>query len=338
MSFSSHLAKLEGGAALSAAEADAAFAALMDGAVADADIAAFLTLSGPFMADPAFIAAGARALRARMTRIKAPPGAIDVCGTGGDGAHTLNISTTVTFVVAGAGVPVAKHGNRAMSSHCGAADVLEALGVKLTGDVATLEKCLEEAGVAFLFAQNHHPAMRHVAAARRALGRRTIFNLLGPLSNPAGVKRQLLGVFAPEYVAPIAEALLTLGAERAWVVHGAGGLDELANANGNIIAELKDGFVAPRHLDFVGFEGAPADALRGGSAADNAAALRALLEGRSDNEAYRQSVVLNAAAALCAAGAPSDFGQASMLARESLEEGLALDALDALIALSNQGS
>jgi anthranilate phosphoribosyltransferase len=334
MSLSPYIDKLRSGAALDAAEIDAAFAILMDGGAAHEEVKSFLELTIPYMADPVLIAGGAQALRARMLRVNAPAGAVDVCGTGGDGAHTLNISTAVAFVVAGAGVPVAKHGNRAMSSKCGAADVLEALGVALTGDAPTLEKCLEEAGVAFLFAQNHHPAMRHVAAARKELGRRTIFNLLGPLSNPASVKRQLLGVFAPDFVRPLAEALRALGAERAWVAHGVGGYDELVADNGNVIVELENGALTPRALDFVGVEAGGGDALRGGTAAENAAALRALLAGETDNEAFRQIVLLNAAAALCVAAASEDFGEAAMLAREALDEGLALAALDRLIAVT----
>ena len=217
------VAKLEGGGALDEAEIDAAFAALMSGAAAHEDIKAFLSLTAANVADPKLIAAGARAMRARMVKVNAPADAIDVCGTGGDGAHTLNISTTVAFVLAGAGVPVAKHGNRAMSSKSGAADVLEALGVKLTHDVPTLERALREAKIAFLFAQAHHPAMRYVAQARRDLNHRTMFNLLGPLTNPAGVKKQLVGVYDGAMVKPVAEALASLGCERGWVVHGAGG-------------------------------------------------------------------------------------------------------------------
>ena len=196
MSLAAALSALKSGSSVQAADIDGAFSEIMDGVASHDDIKQFLTLTMPLMSFPPLIAAGARALRSRMVRVAAPDGAIDVCGTGGDGAHTLNISTAVAFVVAGCGVPVAKHGNRAMSSKSGAADVLEALGVKLTGDVATLERCLHEAGLAFLFAQNHHPAMRHVALARRELGKRTIFNLLGPLSNPASVKRQLMACSA----------------------------------------------------------------------------------------------------------------------------------------------
>jgi anthranilate phosphoribosyltransferase len=313
---------------------DADFAAVLDGQASHDDVKAFLLRSIDLMTDAHAIAAGARALRARMTRIAAPDGAIDVCGTGGDGAHTLNISTAVAFVVAGCGVPVAKHGNRAMSSKTGAADVLEALGVTLTADPALLETCLREAGAAFLFAQNHHSAMRHVAQARREIGLRTLFNLLGPLSNPAGVTRQSLGVFDAALVQPMAEALRLLGAERAWVFHGAGGLDELAAGDGNVIAALDRGVIGPVKLTFHGAGSPDLDALRGGDAAFNAEALRALLEGRSTNDAYREIVEVNAAAALIVAGAAHDFGEAKMLARESLMEGEAAARLDRLIALT----
>ncbi len=311
---------------------DADFAAVLDGQASQDEVKAFLLRSIDMMTDADAIAAGARALRARMTRIAAPDGAIDVCGTGGDGAHTLNISTAVAFVVAGCGAPVAKHGNRAMSSKTGAADVLEALGVTLTGDPSVLESCLREAGVAFLFAQNHHPAMRHVAQARRDIGRRTLFNLLGPLSNPAGVTRQSLGVFDPAFVQPVAEALRILGAERAWVFHGAGGLDELAAGDGNAIFALDRGALKPVTLTFHGAGGRDLERLRGGDAAFNAQALRALLEGRSENDAYRE--IVETAAALIVAGVAEDFGGAKMLARESLMEGEAAARLDRLIALT----
>ncbi|HVK81810.1 MAG TPA: anthranilate phosphoribosyltransferase [Verrucomicrobiae bacterium] len=343
MSFAALLDALERGAEV---DIDAAFATIMDGQASHDEIKRFLALTVPHMRDPAWIAAGARALRGRMVRIEAPDGAIDVCGTGGDGAHTLNISTAVTFVVAGCDVPVAKHGNRAMSSKSGAADVLEALGVKLTGDAPTLERALREARVAFLFAQNHHPAMRHVAAPRRELGHRTIFNLLGPLSNPAGVKRQLVGVFNTEFVEPIAAALKQLGGEQAVVVHGAGGIDELTfvDANGdNRAVFLSAAGLRPLHgIDVRALSrefdipANPAEALRGGDAAYNAEALRGLLAGRMRGSAYEATVLLNATAALVAAGtigAESEL-EGWRLAQDSIASGRALNALDRLIEIT----
>jgi anthranilate phosphoribosyltransferase len=331
MSLGHLLGKLEAGT-LAPDEIDAAFATIMDGHAAHEDIKRFLTLTAPLMSDPAWISSGARALRARMIPVQAPQGAIDVCGTGGDGAHTLNISTAVAFVVAGCGVPVAKHGNRAMSSKSGAADVLEALGVKLTGDAPTLERCLAEAGLAFLFAQNHHPAMRHVALARRELGRRTIFNLLGPLSNPAGVKRQLVGVFSADFLAPVANALKDLGCEKAWIVHGAGGLDELSaqHRDANDVAILDNGAVT--------LLTAKADAevnsdIRGGSAAENAAEMRALLSA-GGRPGHRAAVTLNAAAALVVADRARELNEGIALAAQALDNGAALAALEKLVAVT----
>lgn len=321
---------------LSPAEIDAAFTLIMDGLAGHDDIKRFLNLTIPRMSDPAWIAGGARALRTRMVRVTAPEGAIDVCGTGGDGAHTLNISTAVAFVVAGCGVPVAKHGNRAMSSKSGAADVLEALGVKLTGDRTTLEHCLREAGVAFLFAQNHHPAMRHVALARRELGKRTIFNLLGPLSNPAGVKRQLVGVFAADYAEPMASALRTLGCEKALVVHGAGGLDELSAAGqeANHVAALVNGAITVQRATMT------ADVhpdLRGGLAAENAAEMRALLDG-AGRPGHRAAVLINAAAALFVAGRAPSVVDAHVIATDALDTGAARQALQRLVTVSQSAS
>jgi anthranilate phosphoribosyltransferase len=311
------------------------FTRILDGAASHDETLNFLERSTARMRDPEALAAGARALRARMLAVAAPEGAIDVCGTGGDGAHTLNISTAVAFVVAGAGVPVAKHGNRAMSSKCGAADVLEALGVRLTAHIATLERCLREVHVAFLFAQNHHPALRHVAAARREFGRRTIFNLLGPLANPAGVQRQLVGVFAPEFVEPVAEALREMGCERAWVVHGAGGMDELsavaseanhvASLNGRALEVLRATLDAEIDPD-----------LRGGDAASNAAELSALLDGRGRG-AYRAAALLNAAGALVVAGKAKDVPEAMPLAAHALDSGAARQALGRLIDITKAG-
>jgi anthranilate phosphoribosyltransferase len=267
-----------------------------------------------------------------MVRVEAPEGAIDVCGTGGDGAHTLNISTAAAFVVAGCGVPVAKHGNRAMSSKSGAADVLEALGVKLTSDAPALERCLREAGVAFLFAQNHHPAMRHVALARRELGVRTIFNLLGPLSNPAGVKRQLVGVFSADFLEPVAEALKRLGCEKAWVVHGAGGLDELSaqDRDANTVAILDTGVIT--RVNAASQAEINPD-IRGGSATENAEEMRALLSG-AGRPGHRDAVILNAAGALVVAGRAKDIAEAWPMAEASIDSGAARRALASLIAVS----
>ncbi|MET0181442.1 MAG: anthranilate phosphoribosyltransferase [Caulobacterales bacterium] len=315
---------------------DGEFAAILDGQTSLEETKTFLTRSVEFMGDAEALAVGARAMRSRMVRVKAPDGAIDVCGTGGDGAHTLNVSTAVTFVVAGAGVPVAKHGNRAMSSKSGAADVLEALGVKLTGDVPTLERCLADAKVAFLFAQNHHPSMRHVAQARRELGFRTIFNLLGPLSNPAGVSRQLLGVFASEFVEPVARALRLLGAERAWVIHGHGGIDELSVVGDNEIAMLNGASIQHHDMNAGDMLLSPHDPddLKGGSAAENAEALLALLDGKKSGSLYDEIVQLNAGAALVVAGRASTIDEGGQLAAASLHDGRARAALDKLIALT----
>jgi anthranilate phosphoribosyltransferase len=332
MSLAATLGALTDGAHVQASDLEAAFSEIMDGVAAHEDIKRFLLLTTPLMGFAPLIASGARALRSRMIRVQAPKGAIDVCGTGGDGAHTLNISTAVTFVVAGCGVPVAKHGNRAMSSKSGAADVLESLGVKLTADVPTLARCLNEAGVAFLFAQNHHPAMRHVALARRELGKRTIFNLLGPLSNPAGVKRQLVGVFSADFLEPVANALKELGCEKAWAVHGAGGLDELSaqHQDANNVAILDNGVVTTLRAS-VDAEINPD--IRGGTAEENAEEMRALLNG-GGRKGHREAVVLNAAGALVVAGRATSVPEAWPMAEQSLASGAAKAALERLVDVS----
>ncbi len=332
MSLATTISALKDSTSVQASDIDAAFAEIMDGAAAHEEIKQFLTLTTPLMGHAPLIAAGARALRSRMVRVAAPEGAIDVCGTGGDGAHTLNISTAVAFVVAGCGVPVAKHGNRAMSSKSGAADVLEALGVKLTADIATLERALREAGVAFLFAQNHHPAMRHVALARRELGKRTIFNLLGPLSNPAGVKRQLIGVFSEDFLEPMASALKELGCDKAWTVHGAGGLDEFSaqHAEANSVAMLDAGAVKLVRAR-VNAEIDPD--IRGGAAAENADEMRELLAGRG-RPGHRGAVLLNAAAALHIAGKAPTLNEAWPMAEQSLDSGAARGALEKLVEVT----
>jgi len=336
MSLAATISALKDSASVQASDIDGAFAEIMDGAAAHEEIKQFLTLTMPLMGHAPLIAAGARALRSRMVRVAAPEGAIDVCGTGGDGAHTLNISTAVAFVVAGCGVPVAKHGNRAMSSKSGAADVLEALGVKLTADLPTLERALREAGVAFLFAQNHHPAMRHVALARRELGKRTIFNLLGPLSNPAGVRRQLMGVFSADFLEPVASALKELGCEKAWIVHGAGGLDELSaqHREANNVAVLDRGTVT---MVCASVDAEINPDIRGGAAEENAAEMRELLAGRG-RPGHRAAVVLNAAAALVVAGKAVDIVEAWPMAEQALDSGAAREALEKLVDVTRSAA
>ena len=283
-------------AQLSENEAEQAFSDLLDGAIANEEIARFLVALAERGETAAEIAGAARAMRARMVPVKAPANAIDVCGTGGDGHHTLNVSTAVALVVAACGVPVAKHGNRAASSKAGAADTLEALGLDMEKAGRTAENTLNDLGICFLFAANHHPAMRRIQPIRKAIGQRTIFNLIGPLANPAGVRAQLLGIARPAYVPIYAEALVRLGTDRAMIVSGDEGLDELSLAGGNEIAQVRDRGFTMQRLDAadVGLAHAPISALRGGDPAHNAAALRALLDGESSP--YRDAVLLNAAA------------------------------------------
>lgn len=312
-------------------EAEAVFGRIMDGEAPDDALAAFLIGLAERGETAAELAAAATALRARMVRVAAPAGAIDLCGTGGDGAHTLNVSTAAAFVVAAAGVPVAKHGNRAQSSRTGAADVLEALGADLTLPVARVEACIAEVGIGFLFAQAHHPAMARVAPVRRALARRTIFNLLGPLANPAGVERQLVGVFAADWLRPVAESLAFLGSAAALVVHG-GGLDEIAVHAPSQLLWMRGGEVRSSVFDpeVRGLGHWPLEAIRGGDAAENAAAMRALFDGAEGGprqKAYRAIVVANAAAALKLAGRAPDWPAAMALAEAMIDSGAARDCL-----------
>ncbi|MDF0542797.1 anthranilate phosphoribosyltransferase [Sphingobium sp. H39-3-25] len=314
-------------------EAAAAFAALLDGAPSDEEIAAFLIPMSQRGETAIEIAAAARAMRARMIPISAPAGAIDVCGTGGDGHHTLNVSTAVSLVVAACDVPVAKHGNRAASSKAGAADTLEVLGLDLSKAAERAERSLADIGICFLFAQDHHPAMKRLGPIRKAIGQRTIFNLMGPLSNPAGVTRQLVGIARPVYVPIYAEALSELGVDRAMVVSGDEGLDELSLAGGNDIADVtRDGVVAMRRWSAAdaGLPSHPLEAIRGGDPAYNAAALRALLLGEPG--AYRDAVILNAAAALVVAGAAHDLREGAEEAAEAIDKGLANALLNCWIA------
>lgn len=323
------LARLARGESLSEAEAESAFGAIMTGEATQAQIAGLLMAMRVRGETVAEMVGAVRALRARMLAISAPPDAIDVCGTGGDEQGTLNISTAVTFVVAGCGVPVAKHGNRALSSKSGAADVLEHLGVSVSLPPARLEALLASTGCVFLFAPNHHPALRHAAPVRAELGTRTLFNLLGPLANPARVTRQFTGVFAHHWTRPVAEALGHLGAEKAWIVHGQG-LDELTLAGTNHISILENGHVRDMtlHAEEVGLPGAPLDAIRGGDAAANAGALRRLLGGETG--AYRDTVILNAAGALVVAGKVATLAEGVTAARAAIDQGRAAAALETL--------
>jgi anthranilate phosphoribosyltransferase len=323
------LARLATGETLSAADAEQAFDIIMSGEATPAQIGALLMAMRVRGETVTELTGAVRAMRNRMSAIVAPDGAIDVCGTGGDNAGTLNVSTAVTFVVAGAGVPVAKHGNRALSSRSGGADVLTALGVNVDAPMERLPAILRAANCVFLFAPRHHPSTRHAAGPRVELGTRTIFNLLGPLTNPARVRRQLAGVFAPEWARPMAETLGTLGSEVAWVVHGQG-LDELTVAGENQVVELRDGGVTTFTVtpEDAGLPRAPIEAIAGGDAAFNAACLTALLE--NVPSPYRDMVVLNAAAALLVAGRAGDLREGAGIAADSIASGAALAALQAL--------
>jgi anthranilate phosphoribosyltransferase len=323
------------GTPLDAEQAEAAFGLLMQGEATPSQIGALLMglhVRGETVAE---IVGASRAMMARMTVVDAPADAIDVCGTGGDTRGTWNVSTAVAFVVAGCGVPVAKHGNRAMSSRSGAADVLEALGVRIDLSPDQVGYAIAETGIGFLFAPGHHHAMRHVADARRELGVRTIFNLLGPLCNPARVRRQLVGVFAAEWLLPVAEVLRASGCRRAWVVHGHDGLDELTTTAASSVAELRDGMITQFEVEpeRAGLPSATVEDLQGGDAADNATALRALLRGQPGP--YRDIVVLNAAGALIVAGRADDLMAGAALARRSIDSGASGARLDALVRVTN---
>ena len=314
------------------ATAEAAFEDMLDGKVPDDAVAVFLTTMAERDETSIEIAAAARVLRARMIPVAAPAGTIDVCGTGGDGSHSLNISTAVAIVVAACGVPVAKHGNRAASSKAGAADTLEALGLDLGRASANAEATLAELGIAFLFAQAHHPALGRLAAVRRAIGRRTIFNLIGPIANPARVGRQLIGVARPDYIGTYAEAIALLGVEAAMVVSGDEPLDELSIGGPSTSVRIGACGSGEERIvpEDAGLRRHPLSALRGGDAAFNAAALRRLLLG--DAGAYRDAVLLNAAAALIVAGRALDWHDGVEEAAEAIDSGAADTLLDRWIA------
>jgi len=331
------LSMAQSGQPLSAAETKRLFDAIFTGRLSEEEIIAYLATTADRKPTVDELVGAVTSMRQHMRAISAPANALDLCGTGGDGLGTLNISTAVSFVVAACGVPVAKHGNRSASSRSGAADVLEALGVNINLDPQAAAAVLAQTGLVFLFAQTHHPAMKHVGAARKQIGRRTIFNLLGPLANPARVAHQLVGVFSSDWLVPYAEALKALGSHRAWIVHGKDGLDEVSISGPTQIAVLDDGAVTTRELipEDAGLAPSPLAEITGGNAAHNADALRQLVQNVASG-AYRDIVLLNAGVALMVAGVAKDVKDGVAKAAHALDSGAAKAKLDALITASNQ--
>ena len=320
---------------LTRAEAEAAFTALFEGAATPAQMGGFLMALRVRGETVDEYAAAASVMRAKCNPVHAPQDAIDIVGTGGDGKGTLNISTATAFVVAGAGVPVAKHGNRNLSSKSGAADALTEMGVNVMVGPDVVERCLAEAGIGFMMAPMHHPATRHVAPVRMELGTRTIFNILGPLTNPAGVKRQLTGAFSAALIRPMAETLLALGSEKAWLVHGGDGSDELSIVAPSPVCELNAGELREFlvHPEDAGLPAHPFEDIQGGTPAENAQAFRALLDGALGG--FRDAVLLNAAAALVVADRAANLKEGAEIARESLDSGKAKAKVEALARLTH---
>jgi anthranilate phosphoribosyltransferase len=320
---------------LTRAEAEIAFETLFEGAATPAQMGGFLMALRTRGETVDEFAAAAFVMRSRCLAVQAPAGAMDIVGTGGDGKGTLNISTATAFVVAGAGVTVAKHGNRNLSSKSGAADALAELGLNVMVGPAVVERCLAQAGIGFMMAPMHHPAMRHVGPIRAELGTRTIFNILGPLTNPAGVKRQLTGAFSPRLIRPMAETLAALGSEKAWLVHGSDGTDELSIAGPSAVVSLDHGVIREFTIspDDAGLPTHPFEAILGGTPAENATAFRALLDGAPG--AYRDAVLLNAAAALVVADRATSLPEGVTLARAAIDSGAAKAKITALQALTH---
>jgi anthranilate phosphoribosyltransferase len=320
---------------LTSAEAEIAFEVLFNGEATASQIGGFLMALRTRGETVDEYTAAAAVMRSKCHKVNAPKGAMDIVGTGGDGKGTLNISTATAFVVAGSGVAVAKHGNRNLSSKSGAADALGQMGINVMVGADVVERALSEIGIAFMMAPMHHPAMAYVMPTRAELGTRTIFNILGPLTNPAGVKRQLTGAFAPELVRPMAETLLALGSEAAWLVHGSDGTDELTITGTSAVAVLANGTVSDQevHPEDAGLPVHPFEAILGGSPEDNGKAFSALLEGNPS--AYRDAVLLNAAAALVIAGTAKTLIEGVELARASIDSGAAKDKVTALAALTS---
>ena len=324
---------------LSRSEAETAFTELFNGEATPAQIGGFLMALRTRGETVEEFAAAAAVMRSKCHAVKAPDGAMDIVGTGGDGKGTLNISTATAFVVAGAGVPVAKHGNRNLSSKSGAADALGELGINVMIGADVVEKALQSCGICFMMAPMHHPAMAHVGPARAELGTRTIFNILGPLTNPAGVKRQLTGAFSHDLIRPMAETLGQLGSERAWLVHGSDGTDELTITGVSWIAALnEDGTITEQelHPEEAGLPVHTFEDIIGGTPSENATAFRALLAGEAS--AYRDAVLLNAAAALHVAGKADTLTTGVALARESIDSGAAAQKVAALAKFTSEAS
>jgi anthranilate phosphoribosyltransferase len=309
---------------------------IMEGKATDAQIASFLTalrIKGETIEE---ITGAAKVMREKVTSIKAPEMTVDTCGTGGDMAHTFNISTTTALVVAACGVPVAKHGNRSVSSSCGSADVLEALGIKIDLEPQKVERCLESTGFGFMFAPLFHPAMKYAIGPRKEMGIRTVFNILGPLTNPAGAQRQVMGVFSDELTEPLAHVLGNLGVKHAFVVHGEDGLDEMTNTDKTKVSEVKDAtvktyFITPENL---GFEKAGKDDLTGGNAQDNVGITMGILKGEKGPK--RDIVLMNAAAALVVGDKAGNFNEGVQMASTAIDSGAAVKKLEEVKELSNK--
>ena len=333
--FKALIAKVATGATLSREEAAGAFDRMMSGEATPSQMGGLLMALRVRGETVEEITGAVTTMRAKMLGVKAPPDAVDVVGTGGDASGSFYISTCAAFIVAGAGVPVAKHGNRALSSRSGAADVLQALGVKIELTADQVGACIRDAGIGFMFAPAHHPAMKNVGPTRVELGTRTIFNLLGPLSNPARVKRQMIGTFSKQWVEPMAQVLKNLGAESIWVVHGSDGLDEITTAGPTTVAALENGKIRTFEVgpEDAGLSRSKSEALRGGDAEHNAKALLDVL--KCKRSPFRDVAILNAAAALVVAGKAKDLKQGAMIAAKSIESGEAEGRLDRLIAVSN---
>ncbi|MBR0697471.1 anthranilate phosphoribosyltransferase [Bradyrhizobium lablabi] len=329
------IGKVATGATLTRDEAASAFDAMMSGEATPSQMGGLLMALRVRGETVDEITGAVSAMRSKMLRVKAPPEAVDIVGTGGDGSGSVNVSTCAAFIVAGTGVPVAKHGNRALSSRSGAADVLASLGVKIDLSPERVGRCVSEAGIGFMFAPAHHPAMKNVGPTRVELATRTIFNLLGPLSNPAGVRRQMVGVFSRQWVQPLAQVLKNLGAESVWVVHGSDGLDEITLTGPTFVAALENGEIGTFEVkpEDAGLGRVAGEALKGGDADANAVALQSVLNGKPS--AYRDVALFNAAAALVVAGRVRELKEGVALGIQSLDSGAAALRLQRLVAVSN---